>query len=388
MIIQKSFIFIISLILILCTASIDLISAQTETDSLHKEIKNLKRAISKLDSTINKLQNENQTVIALTEKDINTAQNLINVSQTVTEIIAVMLAIFSVAGGILISRLMKQSRLVRKEHRILKKDWDSSRKEIEKIKETLLKEGKELIQILFYITEGDNRLYEKTEESLEFYKEALKIRDDNPQVYAKLGQAYFYLEEYNDAIINYQKGFQISPNNLSILNGLARIYLDLKQYEKAEDFYNKALVSDQNDNRALWGLGHLYLLKREFDKAELYYKKSQITDHVFFSNFNLAFIYACKKETDRYLDFSEKALQWIENKFSGKAIPEWVLWRKSLIMVILKKYKEAREIILILKEKYSDSSAWCHTFERLEILKDIYDNNNIDALIKEFENKK
>ena len=384
MIIQKSFLFLIIFIITFCIISIDLISAQTENDSLHQEIRHLKRIISKLDLTIAKLQNENQTIITLTEKDINTAQSLINVSQTITEIIAVMLAIFSVAGGVLISRLMKLSRQVRKEHRILKRDWNTSRKEIDKIKDTLLREGKELIQILFYITEGDNKLYEKTEESLEFYKEALKIRDDNPQVFAKLRQAYFYLGDYNEAIINYQKGLQISPNNASILNGLARIYLDLRQYEKAEDFYKRAL---ENDNRALWGLGHLYLLKREFDQAELYYEKSQIIDHVFFSNFNLAFIYACKKETDRYLDYSEKALQWIENKFSGKAIPEWVLWRKSLIMFILKKYKEARELILILKEKYSDSSAWGHTFERLEILKDIYDDDNIEALMKEFENK-
>jgi len=385
MIIQKSFIFIIIFILIFCIIPIDLTSAQTENDSLHQEIKHLKSVISKFDSTINKLQNENQTILTLAEKDINTAQNLINVSQTVTEIIAVMLAIFSVAGGILIGRLMKQSRKVRKEHRILKKDWDTSRKEIKEIKETLQKESKELVQILFYVTEGDNRLHEKTEEALKFYEQALEIRDNDPQVYAKIGKAYFYLGDYKKAISKYENALKISPNSAYILNGLARIYFDLKDYKKTQELYEKALESD---NSALWGLGHLHLMKREFDLAESYYKRSQETDHVFFSNFNLSFIYACKKDVEGYLNYSQKALEWIASKFSGKAMPEWVLWRKSLIMVILKKYKEARELILILKEKYSDSSAIRHTFERLEILKDIYDDNGkIKALIKEFEKK-
>ena len=243
---------------------------------------------------------------------------------------------------------------------------------------------KELSSIMETIGQ-DNKLYEKTEEALKFYEQALKIRDDDPQVYAKIGQAYFYLGDYDEAISNYENALNISPNNGSVLNRIARIYLDLKQYEKAEDYYKKALESDHS---ALWGLGHLYLLKREFEQAEFYYRKSEKTDsNVFFSNFNLTFIYACRNKKEKYLDYSEKALQWIENKYSEKVLPEWVLWRKSLIMVILKKYKEARELILILKEKYSDSSAIGHTFERLKILKDIYDDDNIKALIKEFEKK-
>ena len=385
--IQKSFLLLMIFIQIICITSTRLKSAESENDSLHQEIQYLKSVISKLDSTINKLQNENQTVIALTEKDINTAQNLINVSQTITEIIAVMLAIFSVVGGILISRLMKQSRQVRKEHRILKKDWNTSRKEIEKIKDTLLKESKELVQILFYVTEGDTRLYEKTEESIEFYKEALKIREDNSEVYAKLGRAYSILGQFNDAKISYEKGLLHSPNNTSILNGLARNYLGLKQYKEAEDYYLRALKIDPNDNRALWGLGHLYVLKREFDKAELYYKKSKFTDSPFFSNFNLAFVYACKNDTVNYLNYSEKALEWLEQKMPATGVYDWILWRKALLMVILKKYDEAKNILLKLKNEFSTSSGIKYTIDRLKILNEINQNKKIEKLIQAFDKK-
>lgn len=384
---HKSFIFLIISILAICINSTRLKSAEIENDSLYQEIRNLKSVISKLDSTINKLQSEHQTIIALTEKDINTAQNLINVSQTITEIIAVMLAIFSVVGGILIGRLLKQSRQVRKEHRILKKDWNTTRKEIEKINETVVREGKELFQILFYMTEGDAKLYTKTEESVEFYKEALKIRDDRPQVYAKLGQAYFLLGKYDEAIDNFEKGFYLDPINTLILSGLAEVYIALEQYDKAEDYYKKTLEIDQNDTRALWGLGHTYLYKREVDKAELYYKKSQMTDSAFFSNFNLAFIYACKKDNEISKNYAEKALELIDTKMADMASLDWVLWRKGILFLLLKKYDLAKNVLLEIKRIFVNSVLRNNLIKRLKILNEISKNKNIEELINILEVK-
>lgn len=335
-----------------------------------------------MDSTFKQLNTKDEYLQKLAEKDICTAQNLIDVSQTIVELIAVFLAIFSVIGGFLINNLFKQSRLIRREHHILKKEWENARKEIEALKDASIAEGRELLQILFYITEGDTRLYEKTEEAVKFYKEAQKIRDDYPQVYAKLGRAYYILEEYTEAILYLEKGYKLAPKNTSILNTLARLYTALQQFDKAEQYFKKVLTIDPDNNIATWGLGHNYLEKKDFHNAEIMYKKSQLTDSDFFVNFNLALIYACQKEFTKSISYAERSLVLLDKKLTSQSDLEWVLGRKVIILVILNNYEEARKIINHLKSEYCKSSVLKFILKMFKLLFEINQAEQLHHLLK------
>ncbi|HEX9972982.1 MAG TPA: hypothetical protein VGD14_13005, partial [bacterium] len=122
--------------------------------------------IHKLDSTIAYLKNENVYLKELAEQDIDHAKSLINATETIVELIAVLLAIFTVVGGIVITKMFRQSSQISKDHKVLLGDWEKIRTEIENLKESSKKENKEFLQILFSITEGDNRVDENPEDAI------------------------------------------------------------------------------------------------------------------------------------------------------------------------------------------------------------------------------
>ena len=169
------------------------------------------------------------------------------------------------------------------------------------------------MQILFFITEGDNCVdSERLEEAISFYKQALKIRENNPEVYTKLGYVFIRKGEYNQAISFLQKGCRLSPKNVSLLNGLARAYRKSHQFVKAEDTYKKALEIDDEYIWALSGLGQIYLQKGDFDNAEIVYHKILSTDSSLHPNINLGIVYACKKDHEKIKYYFGRALSLIE----------------------------------------------------------------------------
>ena len=187
--------------------------ADSKTSELQAQIEAQNNRIQRLDSTITQLKNENSHLKDLAEQDIDHAKSLINVIEIILGFIAVLLAVFTVVGAYAIRELLRQSNQIKQDHRIIKQDWEKIREEIEGLKEASLKEGKDLLEILFYITEGDSKFANNPEEAISLYNKALKIRSDNPEIYAKLGHANLEIGRYNQAISQLDKGYKIASNN-------------------------------------------------------------------------------------------------------------------------------------------------------------------------------
>jgi len=306
--------------------------------------------IHKLDSTITHLKNENTYLKDIAEKDIDHAKSLINSTETIVEFIAVLLAIFTVVGGFIIAKMFRQSSQVNKDHKILLEDWEKTRKEIDDLKEASLKEGKEFLQILFYITEGDNQFENNPEEAINYYKRALKIRDDNPEIYAKLGHANLTLGRYNQAISHLEKGYKIAPENVSLLRALARANRKLKRYEKAEYFYKKVLQISEDDLSALRSLSRIYLINQDYKRAKEISDKLLLKDITFIPHSNLAIIYKFYNDNEKEKYHIEETLKITEKNLSQTPENKWLIISKALTLIGLSRLAEAEQLFTNLKK--------------------------------------
>jgi tetratricopeptide (TPR) repeat protein len=84
----------------------------------------------------------------------------------------------------------------------------------------------------------DNRAIEQ---SREFYRKALSIKNTDADVQNDLGLTYFYAAppEAEKAIAEYEKALRMNPKHEKSIESLIRAHLSLGKIKEAEDFFNK-----------------------------------------------------------------------------------------------------------------------------------------------------
>lgn len=111
-----------------------------------------------------------------------------------------------------------------------------------------------------------NKLREYNE-SLEYFKKILKIKNDIPDVYNNIYSCYCSLNQYRLAEITLQLSLKIKSNEKTIQN-LAFLYNYLKDYDKSIMYYN---MLSNIDNKLKYDMSFVYLAKKNFKYGyELY----------------------------------------------------------------------------------------------------------------------
>ena len=67
---------------------------------------------------------------------------------------------------------------------------------------------------------------------------------ENPDIWARLGHAYFDAHQYQKAIDAYEKSLAIAPNNPNVLTDLGVMYRRNKLPEKAVEMFDRAIAVD------------------------------------------------------------------------------------------------------------------------------------------------
>jgi len=169
--IYSIWIFLFAPTLLLSQQSKNNVYVDSTYKSFQQKIENQNRIIHELDSTITKLRDENVYLTKLAENNITHADSLISTLQTIVEFIALLIAIFSIIGLIEIRKINKIRTRLNEELQKLSAERQNAQNEIQNLKDTFLKDGRELLQILFFITEGDNCVdSDRLEEAISLYK--------------------------------------------------------------------------------------------------------------------------------------------------------------------------------------------------------------------------
>jgi len=182
---------------------------------------------------------------------------------------------------------------------------------------------------------------------IDCFKRCFELSPESSAFYGYLGQAYGKLEDYDEAIRNYELAVDLYPNEHQYWGNLGIQYRHIKNYEQAIYCFKKVLELNPNDYLAYY---HIALLYQDLDNFELalenFNKSERIEPNYFatpllkgnllkklgrfeeaissiqksiklnpeewWSYYNLAEIYATKKDKKQALSYLEKAIQMNE----------------------------------------------------------------------------
>lgn len=116
----------------------------------------------------------------------------------------------------------------------------------------------------------------KKEQALEQLLIAKDLDPDNPLILNHLGMAYYFMKEYEHAIISLQSAISEKENYSEAHNNLGRVYIDIKNYEQARFHLNKAAsdLTYANKDKVWFNLGLSYFFQRNYKTSENYFLKS------------------------------------------------------------------------------------------------------------------
>lgn len=89
----------------------------------------------------------------------------------------------------------------------------------------------------------------------------------DPNLYVRLGDAYFGAKKLDGAFDAYQKAFVLAPQYQQLAVRMATLYSIKQDYVNAERMLEMAIAQTPNDPRVLNNLGNIYLLTGKSDKA-------------------------------------------------------------------------------------------------------------------------
>lgn len=105
---------------------------------------------------------------------------------------------------------------------------------------------------------------------------ANRLNPDDALILNHLGLAYFFLKEYEHAIVNFKKALDIKPAYSEVHNNLGRAYLEIMDFRLARKHLSIAasdLTYKQKDK--VWvNIGLTYFMQNQFKTAEKYFLKA------------------------------------------------------------------------------------------------------------------
>lgn len=141
--------------------------------------------------------------------------------------------------------------------------------------------------------------------AIENYKTALQF-DKAPGIYYALGNLYYFLGKYQDALTFVKKALDVSPNDTEYLERLSSVYIALNDFPRASETIEKIITIDTSYTYGLYTLARLYQEMKMPSKAITVYEN--ITDKIGYDYEVL------RKMYDIYVGFKEmdKATETLE----------------------------------------------------------------------------
>jgi tetratricopeptide (TPR) repeat protein len=125
-------------------------------------------------------------------------------------------------------------------------------------------------------------------ESLDAFKEALKINPTDAETYYAIGLNYEQLGNHQEAIAYYKEAVRFKPNDASLYSSLARMHIDLGLNNEAITYYKESLRLNPNNHNVFNDLGVAYYGLDDYLNAMASYKESiRLSPNIATSYFNM-----------------------------------------------------------------------------------------------------
>ncbi|MBU1811152.1 MAG: tetratricopeptide repeat protein, partial [Candidatus Omnitrophica bacterium] len=171
-------------------------------------------------------------------------------------------------------------------------------------------------------------------------EKAVESNPSDAKAHYKLGNAYYKLGRYPQAIQSYKKVIELDPKNINVYIFLGFLYYESEKYSQAILAYEKAIELDFMSAKPYFGLGIIYFDLGEYSQAIQVYKKAiELDPKLAIAYNNLGNAYARLEEYSQAIPAYKKAIE-LEPKFADAYYNLGVSYYK------LKRYPEAREKLI------------------------------------------
>lgn len=155
----------------------------------------------------------------------------------------------------------------------------------------------------------------RTEEAIEHYLQALRIKPDYSKAHYNLGLALLSKGDIKGAVDRFRKVLQIDPNNTEALNTLNKTLATFEELDRKISHIQAELMLKPEDPMLNYNLGNMYKIKGQLDMAETYYQKAVSLQPEFpGALYELAKLYISRDEYDKALTLYQKLISiWRDN---------------------------------------------------------------------------
>lgn len=205
---------------------------------------------------------------------------------------------------------------------------------IDSLLKKLEKSDRDTLRVHLLISLSHKVLYDDTAQVKQYLDEAFEISHNLNYVlgiasyYTALGNFYYRVSSYDDALKYYYLGLRISEQNqfthqiMAATNGIGSVYFAHKEYEKAKNLFikqlmiysskiNKNLKFDFSNN-----IASSYAMMKNYDSALYYYNSApeiaieeKNERNIVLSEINIALIYKLEKKYERALEKLMRSLE-------------------------------------------------------------------------------
>ena len=128
-------------------------------------------------------------------------------------------------------------------------------------------------------------------QEIRMLQDLVKEDPGNPDVWVRLGDAFYGGEQYDRAVEAYNNAVNLQPTRADVLAKLGNAYFDSEVYEKAIETYSQALGLDAKNADVLTDLGIAYRrTMRPNEAIEAFRKAAQIDASHLNSRYNLGVV--------------------------------------------------------------------------------------------------
>jgi len=157
----------------------------------------------------------------------------------------------------------------------------SHKREIEEYSSKIVSRGLELVEAIEKKQKERVAYSDTGNKDIEEFKQAIRAKSDDAEAYYRLGQAYFQLGRYGEAIEAYKQTIQIDPDYLLAFWGIEYCYYhlglsyhELGHYIEAIEAYKQAIQIDPTHAEAHYCLGVTYSELRRYREAIKAYEEA------------------------------------------------------------------------------------------------------------------
>lgn len=111
------------------------------------------------------------------------------------------------------------------------------------------------------------RDWNKADEEIQAYKQAIRSRSDYTVAYERLGAAYLRLKKYNEAVEIFRQLSALKPGDAIAPNNMGEAYLELNKLNEAMESFRQSIRLKPDYGRAYYNLGRCLLAMGNRDAA-------------------------------------------------------------------------------------------------------------------------